>query len=196
MSNPTDDPFAPRPQDPAGNPATAGPVPPAPPGGYGQPPAPGYAQPPAPGYGQPPAPGYGQPPAPGYGQPPAPGYGQPGYGEPPAAPPYPGAGYQPAPAYGSYPAPSYGYGVPYPKNHLGVLSLVLAIASFFTLGILVSIPAVILGNQGRRAVDEGQADNRSLSTAGIVIGWVNIGLSAVAIVGAIVFFAAFSSSRP
>lgn len=197
MSNPSDDPFAPRPQDPAGNPATPGPVPPAPPGGYGQPPAPGYGQPPAPGYGQPPAPGYGQPPAPGYGQAPAPGYGQPGYGEPPAAPPYQGASYQPAPAYGSYPAPSYGYGVPYPKNHLGVLSLVLAIVSFFTLGFLVAIPAVILGNQGRRAADEGQADNRSLSTAGIVIGWVNIGLTVVVLIGVIIFFAAFSTtSRP
>lgn len=193
MSNPPEDPFAPRPQDPAGGPAAPGPVPPAPPGGYGQP---AYGQPPAPGYGQPPAPGYGQQPAPGYGQQPAPGYGQPAYGEPPAAPPYPGAGYQPAPAYGSYPAPSYGYGVPYPKNHLGVLSLVLAIASFFTLGFLIAIPAVILGNQGRRAADEGQADNRSLSTAGIVIGWVNIGLSAVAVVGVIIFLTVVSASRP
>ena len=163
MSNPSDDPFAPRPEQPAGGPGQAPPPGPAEPGGYGQQP-----------YGQPPAPGYGAPP--------------PAYGQPAAAPPYPGAGqYPPAPAYGAYPAPPYGsYATPYAKNHFGVISLVLAIASFFTLGFLVAIPAVILGNMGRRAADEGQADNRSLSTAGIVIGWVNIVLSALAIVVVII----------
>lgn len=177
MSNPSDDPFAPRPEQQAGGPATPG----TPPPGPGEP-AGGYGQQP---YGQQP---YGQ--QQGYGAPPPP------YGQPAAAPPYPGAGqYPPAPAYGSYPAPPYGtYPTPYPKNHFGVISLVLAIASFFTLGFLIAIPAVILGNMGRRAADEGQANNRSLSTAGIVVGWVNIAVSALAIV-AVVIFAVAAASR-
>ncbi|MBN9374282.1 MAG: DUF4190 domain-containing protein, partial [Cellulomonas sp.] len=76
----------------------------------------------------------------------------------------------------------------------GVISLVLAIASFITLGFLIAIPAVILGNMGRRAADEGQANNRSLSTAGIIVGWVNIVVSALAIV-AVVIFAVAAASR-
>lgn len=174
MSNPSDDPFAPRPEQPAG---AATPVPPPGP----EQPAGGYA----------PQQPYGQPQAPGYGAPPPP------YGQPAAAPPYPGAGqYPPAPAYGGYPAPPYAsYPTPYPKNHFGVISLVLAIASFFTLGFLVAIPAVILGNMGRRAADEGQANNRSLSTAGIIVGWVNIALCALGIVIAVIVVIAATASR-
>jgi hypothetical protein len=173
MSNPSDDPFAPRPEQPAGGPATPGTPPPGP-----AEPAGGYAQQP-----------YGQPHE--YGAPPPP------YGQPAAAPPYPGAGqYPPAPAYGSYPAAPYAaYPTPYPKNHFGVISLVLAIASFVTLGFLIAIPAVILGNMGRRAADEGQANNRSLSTAGIIVGWVNIALSALVIV-VVVIVAIAAAGRP
>jgi hypothetical protein len=189
MSNPSDDPFQPRPEQPAEGPVTPGQAPPPVPGE----PA-GYAQQP---YGEQP---YGQPPAPGYGAPP------PAYGQPAAAPPYPGAGqyppapaagqYPPAPGYGSYPAAPYAsYGTPYPKNNYGVISIVLAIASFFTLGFIVAIPAVILGNMGRRAADEGQANNRSLSTAGIIIGWVNIVLCALAVVGLIVFVIVAASNH-
>ncbi len=214
MSNPADDPFAPPSPQPVGGADPSGGVPsgapdhgqpasgqPPAPDYYGQPPTPDYyGQPPTPDYyGQPPTPGYGQPPTPGYGQPPTPGYyGQPpAYGTPPAAPPYPGTGqYPPPPGYGTYPPPYSAYGAPYPKNHLGVLSLVLGIVSFFTLGFLVAIPAVVLGSMGRRAADEGQANNRSLSTAGMVVGWVNIALSAVAIVGGLVFLTAWSSSHP
>ena len=183
MSNaqPPGDPFAP---------------PPAPDGAAGQgsradQPTPG--QPPA-GYG-PPAPPYGQPPtspstqAP-YGQ--QPSYPGPGYGAQQAYPPPSAQGYPAAPQYGA----GYGaspYGVVYPKNSLGIWSLVLAIASFFTVGFLVAVPAVVLGVMGRRAADDGLADNRSQSTAGMVVGWVNIGLCVLGVVAAILFLVAFSS---
>lgn len=125
------------------------------------------------------------------------------YGQPPVAPPYGGAGqypagqYPPFPGYGGgYAPPPYAvYSQPYPKNSLGIWSLVLAIVSFFTVGPLASIPAVVLGVMGRRAADEGQANNRSLSTAGLVVGWVNIGLVALAIFAAILFGLAFSASQ-
>ena len=163
-----DDPFAPRPEPPAGTPGTPG---------YGQPPygAPQQARPADPSsYGAPP---YGQQPA--YGQPPA--YGQ----QPPVAPPYgtvpPYGGY---PGYAGYPAPGYPYGVSYPKNSLGIWALVLGIASFALSCLFVTgIPAIVLGRQGQRAADEGLANNRSLSTAGVVLGWVALGLSALVVAG-------------
>ena len=160
MSTPQD-PFAPRPEEP---------TPPNQPGHGQEPPAQGQPQ-----YGQPPygQPTYGQQPA--YGQQPQPPFGQQPYG---AASQYPAA-----PGYG-YPQQPYGaYGAVYPKNSLGIWALVLGIASFvLSCFFLTGIPAVIIGRQGQRAADEGLADNRSLSTAGVVLGWVAIGLSVVAVV--------------
>jgi len=190
MSNPQppDDPFAPKPEQPAEGPGSV--------------PAPGYGQPP---YGQ--QPGAPQPP---YGaQPPA----QPPYGEqPPAAqPPYGGQPQTPLPTYGQsyagapqYPAaPQYGqygatpYGAVYPKNQLGVWALVLGIASFvLSCGLFTGIPAIIIGRQGQRAADTGEANNRGLSTAGVVLGWIAVGLSAVALViGIIVLIVAISNGN-
>ena len=190
MSNPQppDDPFAPKPEPPAEGPGS---VPPA------QPPAPGYGQPP---YGEQPAapqsPYGGQPPAP------LPTYGQSYAGAPqyPAAPQYPPAPpssgapqYPAAPQYGQYGATP--YGAVYPKNQLGVWALVLGIASFvLSCGLFTGIPAIILGRQGQRAADTGEANNRGLSTAGVVLGWIAVGLSAVAIVvGIIVAIVAISN---
>lgn len=128
---------------------------------------------------------YGSPQA--SGQPPyagQPGYGgQPYTGQPqsPGPPPY-AAGAYPASAY----APPY-----YPKNSLAVWSLVLGIASFvLSCGFVTGIPAVIVGNAAKRAVAEGQADNEGMATAGIVLGWVAIGLSAVGLLLLLVFFPA------
>ena len=109
-------------------------------------PTPAADQPPA--YGQPPA---DQPPT--YGQPPA--YGQQPYGQ--------------APAYGGY--PGYAPGA-YPKNSLGVWSLVLGIASIVLCGPFSGIPAIIIGNNAKRAVAAGEADNASLATGGVVTGWI------------------------
>lgn len=166
------DPFAPRGDDPSGQP----PVPPEQ-SPYGQ--QPGYGQPSS---GQP---AYGQP---AYGQP---AYGQPGYGQQP--------GYGAAPQYPAAPQPGYGYGQqPYgaygqvpPKNNLGIWALILGIASFvLSCGFLTGIPAVIIGRQGQQAADQGLADNRGMATAGVVLGWIAIGLSAVAAVVFIVVAAA------
>ena len=54
----------------------------------------------------------------------------------------------------------------------------LGIASFATSCLFVTgIPAIVLGRQGQRAADEGLADNRGLSTAGVVLGWIAVGIS-------------------
>ncbi|WP_024288557.1 DUF4190 domain-containing protein [Cellulomonas sp. KRMCY2] len=180
MSIPTD------PQNPAPEPGE-GSVPGSPPPPYGaqppvygeQPPAYG-AQPPA--YGvQPPV--YGaQPPA--YGaQPPVYGEQPPAYGaQPPvygAQPPAYGYGGQP-PAYGGPPA--YGYGGGTEKNNLGTWALVLGILSIVCCGFLTGIPAVIIGNNSKKAAAQGLANNGNLGNIGMILGWVGIGLSVIGII--------------
>ncbi|KQR15921.1 DUF4190 domain-containing protein [Cellulomonas sp. Leaf334] len=125
----------------------------------------------------------------------------PPYPQEPAAPSYPGAGGAPqypgaaAPQYpsaapygsapGGYPQPGPGYGAVYPKNSLAVWSLVLGIVSFvLSCGLLTGIPAVIVGNNAKKAVARGEANNGGMATAGIILGWIAIVLS---VLGGILF---------
>ncbi|GAA3823591.1 DUF4190 domain-containing protein [Cellulomonas soli] len=82
---------------------------------------------------------------------------------------------------GAYPAGAYIQ--PYPKNDLAVWSFVLGLAGF-VLGCMLftGIPAVIVGRNAQRAVAAGEANNSGLATAGIILGWVSIALTAVAVV--------------
>ncbi len=164
---------------------------------------PGQAQPPQdPHHGYPPpGAGYGTP----YGADP---YGQPPYPQSPysqqpyAQQPYPQQPYPQQP--GPYGAPPYGPGYPgygrvYPRNDLGVWSLVLALAGValgFTF--LTGIPAIIIGKRARQAVTRGEADNDGVAVAGIVVGWIATALGALLVVGiviAIVVGVAASSHR-
>ncbi|HEY0189112.1 MAG TPA: DUF4190 domain-containing protein [Cellulomonas sp.] len=130
-------------------------------GQYGQAPA----QPPAqPQYGQ-----YGQPQYGQYGQQPVPGqqpYGTPG---------------QPGP-YPTFSAPYGGPVLVYPKNSLGVWSLVLSILGMTCLGLFGSIPALIVGYNARAAVKRGEANNGGMVTASLVLGWVGLALTIISIV--------------
>lgn len=112
-----------------------------------------------------------------YGQPPQYG-GTPQYG----APQDPGAGY---PNYPSAPAgqpyaqtPMYGY----PKNNLAVISLVLGIVGLVLCGFVAGIPAVIVGNNAKKAVARGEANNGGMATAGIVLGWISIAWGIITII--------------
>ena len=172
-----------------GQPAAAYPgQPPTAEGAYGAYPAPGQA------YGTPP---YGSQPYAGqpYGSQPyaAQPYGaQPYAGQPYGAQPY-GAQQYPT-AYPGYP----GYGQVFPRNDLGVWSLVLGIAGIaFGFNLLTGIPAILLGRRAKQAVARGEANNDGVATAGIVLGWIATGLGAllvIFIVGAIIFGIATSSS--
>lgn len=87
-------------------------------------------------------------------------------------------------------APQYGYTPPPPKNDLAVWSLVTGILSYVMCPILLGVAAIITGTMGRRAADEGLADNRGMATAGVILGWVNIGLS---VLGIVLFFVLLSA---
>jgi hypothetical protein len=153
---------------------------------------------PVPGQGPAPAPDQAGPPSP-YQQP----YEQP-YQQPYLQQPAPGPAYQPGSEYqqGSVYQPGpyqpqagspYGYSAPPEKNALGVWSLVLGVLSVVMLfsclvGFLAAIPAVITGHLSRKAQREGLADNGGLALAGIITGWVTIGLTILAIAGFAVLF--------
>ena len=174
-------------------------------GGEPEPTTPGQPVPPSSGETPPPYPAqpptYGETPSPYGAQPPAYGAQPPVYGAQPPAPQPPAYGAQP-PAYGSQPAygaqppapyaggyagqPAYGF----PKNSLGVWSLVLGIASFvLSCGLLTGIPAIIVGGRSRKAVSEGLANNGGLATAGIILGWVATALTVIAIIFLIILVA-------
>ncbi|WP_167148887.1 DUF4190 domain-containing protein [Actinomyces sp. ZJ308] len=78
------------------------------------------------------------------------------------------------------------WGVPYdPRryeaNALGGWALGLGIASLLLscyLGLLLGVPAIIVGVKGMRAADEGRATNKTMSIIGVVLGSVGAAVSA------------------
>ena len=111
-----------------------------------------------PGYGQP---GYGQP---GYGQP---GYGQPGYGQP---------------GYGQS-----GYGRAQETASRAIVVLVCAIASFVVVPFIPAVVALALagGAQQQIAQSGGRLTGDGLVRAGRILAWINVGLTALVVVGII-----------
>ncbi|WP_018335777.1 DUF4190 domain-containing protein [Actinomycetospora chiangmaiensis] len=116
--------------------------------------------------------GYGQPAydQQGYGQT---GYGQPGYGQ-----------------TGAYPPAAQGY--PAPTNGLAIASLVLSLLSF-VFGI-TAIGGVICGHIARRQIRERGEGGDGLALAGLIIGYIFIGLFVLFIVFFIVVFVAAAGS--
>ncbi|MSW46635.1 MAG: DUF4190 domain-containing protein [Actinobacteria bacterium] len=70
-----------------------------------------------------------------------------------------------------------------PSSNEAIWSLVLGILSITCLGLIAGIPAVILGSIAKRKIAEsgGVIRGQGLATAGLVLGWVSIGFSVLAI---------------
>lgn len=109
-------------------------------------------------------------------------YGYPTPAPTPAAPSY---GYPPASPYPSYGA---GYGQQGwqqpPSNGMGVTSMVLgiiAVAGFcmYGLGIVLGVLALIFGIIGMKKANRGEATNRGMAIAGVVLGAIGTLVSAV-----------------
>jgi len=97
-----------------------------------------------------------------------------GYPPPPAAPP------PPPPAGGWYAPPPVERAT---TNGFAVAALVLGIAVLCT-GIIGGILAVVFGNLAlsRIAESNGRQRGRAMAISGIVLGWIAIGLTAIAAV--------------
>lgn len=108
-----------------------------------------------------------------------------------SAQPYSGQPY--AENYGSYgqayqqPAPVYGYGAPavvpvVPKtNGMAIASLICSLVGLVTCGV-ASIVGIILGFVAKKQIQEKGEEGGGMATAGIIIGFVAIALSIIAIV--------------
>lgn len=94
----------------------------------------------------------------------------------PPPPPQPYAGYTPPP--------------PVPKNGLGIAALVIAIIGLFTVfgGLVLGIVAIILGFIGWSRAKRGEATNGGVAIAGIVLGFLGVIVSIVAIFFVVWFF--------
>ncbi len=118
-------------------------------------------------------PSYGQ----GYGQGYAQGYEQ-SYQQPYGAPgePYAYGGQQAYPGY-AYPGRR--------TNSLAVVSLVASIAGVTILPVLASIVGVITGHMARRQIRDSGEGGDGMAVAGLVIGWIGVGIAAAGVLVAL-----------
>lgn len=114
-----------------------------------------------------------------------PEYAQPQYGQPQYAQPQYGQGY---PQQG-YPAPYAGPNPRQAKNWMGIVALVASLSTIFT-GI-GCIAGIIFGHLSLNAVKKGEADNRGIGLAGLIIGYVCLGIGLLIIVGYLVLIGMF-----
>lgn len=105
---------------------------------------------------------------------------------------------QPIGYQAAYPQ-SYGYGPPLPQGTavasmvLGILSLVLISAYCF--GVVPGILAVIFGHMSMGRIRSGTEAGKSMATAGLICGYISLGLTALAVIGlGIVFLFAVTLS--
>jgi len=70
-----------------------------------------------------------------------------------------------------------------PPNHpRATLILILGILSIPCCGLFTGIPAIIVGNNSKKAVARGEANNGGMATAGIILGWIAIVLSVLSVI--------------
>lgn len=80
-----------------------------------------------------------------------------------------------------------GGGTPTQTDSSAIISLVLGIAGIFVLPLILSIPAIIIGKKSEQTIAEsgGTLSGAELAKAGIITGWIGVGLAAAGIVVAI-----------
>jgi Domain of unknown function (DUF4190) len=85
-----------------------------------------------------------------------------------------------------------------PTEDKAVISMVLGILSLVSFSILAGIPAIILGKMSRDNIraNPGRFSGEGMATAGIVMGWISVGLlcGIVLVVIIIVVIAALAAS--
>jgi hypothetical protein len=84
-------------------------------------------------------------------------------------------------------------------NVLAVVSLVLSLVSFCILPIIGAVAGIVCGHLAKRQIRETGEEGNGLATAGIVLGWVHIGLVVLGTAAAIALAiagAAFLENNP
>lgn len=102
-------------------------------------------------------------------QQPAPPYGQPYYGQP---------------AYGQ---PYYGQPAPPQESGMAIASLICGILGLVACYIFTGIPAVILGHMAMGKAKRGEAGGRGMALAGVILGWISVGLTVLVIAFVVIF---------
>jgi len=87
----------------------------------------------------------------------------------------------PPPLVQNYPPPGYGYPRPTKTNGLAIASMVLGILWVYWIG---SILALVFGYVAKSQIDQsgGAQTGRGMAVAGIVLGWVGVGLLVIFII--------------
>jgi hypothetical protein len=69
------------------------------------------------------------------------------------------------------------------SSSLAVISLIAGIASFFILPLLGAIAAIITGSMAKKEIraSRGRMSGEGMASAGMILGWINIGLSVIGI---------------
>jgi DNA-directed RNA polymerase subunit RPC12/RpoP len=71
-----------------------------------------------------------------------------------------------------------------------IASLILGILGIIACPVILSIPAIILGNQAQQKIKQDPSlEGEGLARAGVVLGWVGVGLGALGVVFAILAIA-------
>ena len=78
-------------------------------------------------------------------------------------------------------------------NVLAIVSLVCGILSFVALGLIGAIAAIITGVMAKKEIIRTKQQGIGFAKAGMILGIVNIGISIIAIIILIVFFASVAS---
>ena len=83
------------------------------------------------------------------------------------------------------------YTAPPPNSNLAIISLIAGICGLTILPLIGSVVAVITGPMAKREIaeSEGALGGEGFATAGIVMGWISIGLILIACCCGVVFLA-------
>lgn len=82
----------------------------------------------------------------------------------------------------------------YKTNTYAIWSLVLACTSFIFGWLVTAVVAIILGNMAKTQIQQRNEQGYNLASAGIVLGWISIGLSVLAIIIILIFIVGVFSS--
>jgi hypothetical protein len=69
-----------------------------------------------------------------------------------------------------------------PDNGTGLWSMIIGIVSLLFGGLLLGIPAIILGSIGRKKAAAGKATNRGQALAGLIMGSISTVMSVIGLV--------------